>query len=115
MKNSGHSSSSTVLSISTVEMLNLIEQLKLQRHRSSTARNYYGIWQNFNNFIIKLDVKPNNWEDRIFLYVAYLIHNNRRSATIKSYILAIKAVLFGGGITNHEDSTLLSALTRACN
>ena len=95
-------------------MQNIVEQLRLQRHRNSTTRNYYGIWKNFNNFVIKLDIKPDNWEDRIVLYVAYLSQRKRRSATIKSYISAIKAVLFSGGIRLKEDNTLLAALTRVC-
>ena len=48
------------------------------------------------------------------LYVAYLIHNSRQSSTIKSYISAIKAVLYNGGIQISEDTALLSALTHTC-
>ena len=95
-------------------MQSIVDNLRQLRHRDSTRNNYYGIWKNFNNFFIRLDIKPNNWEDRIVLYVAYLIHGNRKSTTIKSYISAIKAVLFNGGIEINEDSTLLAALTRAC-
>ena len=73
--------------------------------------NYYGIWKNFNRFILRLDIKPTNWEDRLVMYVAYLIHMKRRSTTIKSYISAIKAVLFNGGIAINEDTALLAALT----
>ena len=86
----------------------------LMRYRDSTRHNYYDIWKNFNNFIIKLDIKPNNWEDRLVLYVAYLIQGNRKSTTIHSYISAIKAVLFNGGVEISEDSALLETLTRAC-
>ena len=92
----------------------VVNHLKLQRHRDSTRQNYYGIWKNFNEFFIKLDHKPIDWEDRIVLYVAFLIQNKRKSSTIKSYISAIKAVLFNGGIEIQEDATLLAALTRAC-
>ena len=85
------------------------------RHRDSTKVNYYGIWKNFNQFFIKLDCKPNTWEDRIVLYAAYLIQNHKKSTTVKSYVSAIKAVLFNGGIEITEDSTLLTSLTRACH
>ena len=101
-------------SVSTAEMQQIVEKLKLQRHRDPTRVNYYGIWKNFNKFFIKLDKKPIHWEDRIVLYVTFLIQKNRKSATIKSYVSAIKAVLFNGGMRMHEDSTLLSALTKAC-
>ena len=77
--------------------------------------NYYGIWKNFNDFFIKLDIKPNNWEDRLVLYTAFLIINNRKSSMVKSYISAIKAVLYNGGVKICEDTTLLSSLTKACN
>ena len=48
------------------------------------------------------------------LYVAFLIKNKRKSNTIKSYISAIKAVLFNGGIEINEDTALLASLTWAC-
>ena len=91
-------------SILTVELKNVVENLCQMRHRDSTQHNYYGIWKNFNNFIIKLDIKPNNWEDRLVLYMAYLIQGNRKSTTICSYISAIKAVLFNRGVEINEDS-----------
>ena len=107
-------SGSTATSISTDEILAAINQLRLQRHRNSTAKNYYGIWMNFNRFLIKLDKKPNNWEDRVVLFAAYLIQNKRKSTMVKSYISVIRAVLYNGGIILKEDAALLSSLTRAC-
>ena len=59
-------------------------------------------------------MKPNNWEDRITLFVAYLIDKNRKSTTIKCYISAIKSVLKDNLIEVDEDRYLLSSLTRAC-
>ena len=105
------SSSST---ISTVAMENLIEKLKMEKHRSSTRKNYYAIWKKFNEFYIKLDKKPNSWEERIVLYVGYLIENKRRAQTIKSYISAIKSVLMDDGVILNENKYLLTSLTRAC-
>ena len=63
----------------------IVDKLKGQRHRKTTRDNYYGIWKTFNEFFIKLDVKPKNWEDRITLFVAYLIDNNRKSMTIRIF------------------------------
>ena len=68
-----------------------------------TQQNYYGIWKNFNRFFLRLDVKPNAWEERLKLYVGYLVGCNKQSMTIKSYISAIKAVLYGVGIELNED------------
>ena len=76
--------------------------------------NYYHIWRTFNQFIIKLDVKPNNWEDRITLFVTYLIDKNWKSTMICSYISAIKAVLKDNLIHVDEDRYLLGSLTWAC-
>ena len=45
------------------------------------------------SFFVRLDSKPECWEDRLILYIGFLIEKNRRSSTIKSYISAIKAVL----------------------
>ena len=105
------SSSST---LSTAVIKSVIENLKLQKFRNLTKMNYYGIWKNFNQFFLKLDVKPDNWEDRLTLYIGYLINNNRKSTTIRSYISAIKAVLWNVDMDLSEYRILLSSLTKAC-
>ena len=86
----------------------------MDRHRDSTKAQYYSVWKTFNKFFIKLDKKPEHWEDRIVLFVGYLVEEKKKSSTVKSYILAIRAVLFGAGISVSVDQTLLNALTRAC-
>ena len=91
-----------------------MDKLKNDRNRSSTKANYYCIWRSFNEFIIKLDTKPATWEERLVLFVGYLIQNNRKSTTIRSYISAIKAVLREDGEILNEDTYLLTSLTRAC-
>ena len=59
-------------------------------------------------------MKPQAWEDRIVLYVGYLINNNKKSQTVKSYISALRAVLQHDGVQLEEDRFLLSSLTKAC-
>ena len=59
-------------------------------------------------------MKPTSWEDRLILFVGHLIDNDRKSATIKSYISAIKAVLKTDGQSLDENKYLLKSLTRAC-
>ena len=86
----------------------------MMRHRNSTRENYFAIWRNFNQFFIKLDCKPNNWEDRILLYVAFLIKSKKKSTTIKSYMSALKAILVVNKIKVNENKYLLASLTRAC-
>ena len=105
---------STSTTISTCEMERIVDKLNSQRHKSTTRNNYYKIWKLFNNFYLRLDQKPGNWEDRLTLFVAYMIENKKQSAMVKSYISAIKSVLREDGLKVHEDSFLLSSLTRAC-
>ena len=107
-------STSSASSISTSAIQALVEQLKTQRYMSSTKKNYYAIWKLFNQFFLKLDVKPNSWEDRLTLFVAYLIESNKKSTTIKCDISAIKGVLQDVNVALNEDKLLLSSMTSAC-
>ena len=101
-------------SISTSHMYRIIERLKSSQHQKSTDRNYLGIWRNFNNFIIKLDVKPDTWEARASLYGAYLVESGVQSSTLKSYMSAIKKVLTLDGYVWDQNKLLLNTLTNAC-
>ena len=101
-------------SISTAALQQIVDKLKNQRNRQSTDKVYYQIWKQFNEFFIKLDIKPRTWEERIVLFVGYLIENNRKSTTIRSYISAIKSVLQKDGVELNQDQFLLTSLTRAC-
>ena len=76
--------------------------------------NYYAVWKLFNEFFIKLDVKPETWEERLILFVGFLVGTNKKSTTIRSYVSAIKSVLRDDGAMLNENSYLLSSLTRAC-
>ena len=92
----------------------LVEKLKCQSHRSSTRQNYHGIWKNFNEFIIRLDDKPESWEERLTLFVGYLISKGMKANSVKSYISAIKCVLREDGVELNADRYVLNALTKAC-
>ena len=54
------------------------------------------------------------WENRITLFVGYLIDNGKQSSTVKSNVSAIKAVLTNHGIKINEDQFLINSLTKAC-
>ena len=108
------SGSSCSSRISTLAIEQIIERLKNEKHRESTRKIYRSVWKNFNEFFVRLDRKPSNWEDRIVLYVGYLVHSKRKSTMIRSYISAIHAVLLNYGVKLSEDLNLLSSLTRAC-
>ena len=40
-----------------------IDKMKCNRVRNTTKKNYLGIWRTFNQFYIRLDIKPESWED----------------------------------------------------
>ena len=63
---------------------------------------------------MRLDVKPDKWEDRLVLFVGYLVNNDRKASTINIYISAIKTVLQEDGFKLNEDRFLLNSLTHAC-
>ena len=94
-------------------MSDLVEKLKTGRFRGTTQKNYYSVWKAFNHFIICLDIKPKNWEDRIILYVNCLIQCKKKASTIRSYVSAIRAVLMNDGYKLNEDKFLLNSMTRA--
>ena len=108
------SSSSQSSKISTSHIEFIIEKLKMQQHRSSTAHNYYTIWRAFNGFLFKLDRIPHFGEDRVSLYCTYLVDAGAQSQTIKSYISAIKAILKSDNYKWVEERGLLHTLTRTC-
>ena len=106
--------SSTSSRISTARMTDIMDQLSRERFRDSTKRNYYAIWKIFNQFIVRLDVIPKHWEERIPLFVAHLIESKKQSSTIRSYLSGIRATLKDAGIKLNEDHYLVSSLTKAC-
>ena len=63
---------------------------------------------------MRLDVKPDSWEDRIMLFTGYLIENQKQSSTVWSYISAIKAILQADGKEIHKNRVLLASITWAC-
>ena len=91
-----------------------MNKLVNDRVRMSTRVNYKSVWKTFNEFFIKLDVKPDNWEDRITLFAAYLVDQQKQSQTVRSYVSAIKGILRADGVEINENKFLLSAITRAC-
>ena len=47
-------------------------------------------------------------------FVGYLVQNNKKASTIRSYISAIRSVLQDIKVTLKEDKVLLASLTKAC-
>ena len=95
-------------------MSSIVEELKFGRFRKATRKNYYTIWKAFNEFFIKLDRKPETWEERLTLFVGFLIKDNKKSSTIRSYVSGIKAVLKDIDVELNENRFLMTSLTKAC-
>ena len=107
-------SSSDLSKISTNQMQFILESLKCSRNRDSTRYNYHTVWKLFSKFVLQLDVKPNSWEECIFLFLTYLVNIGRQSLTVKSYYSAIKAVLRDDNYELNENTVLVHTITRAC-
>ena len=113
-RGSSDAASSHYSTISARSMELIIDRLKMKQVRETTSKNYMGIWRHFNKFLIKLDNKPPEWEQRTALFCAYLIDKGNKSATLKSYISAIKMVLKEDGYSWDDNKILFNSLTRAC-
>ena len=83
-------------------------------NQKTTRDNYFGIWRNFNKFLIRLDRRPKSWEDRTAAYIGYLVKHGYQSATVRSYTSAIKASLRLIDYEWNEKKMLISTLTKAC-
>ena len=70
-------------------------------------------WKQFGKFFLRLDLKPINWEQRITLFLGYLIEYRLKNSTIKSYLSALRAVLAEDGIEIKDDKFALTSLIRA--
>ena len=93
----------------------IMNKLTAQRNRVSTKLNYLNTWRRFNDFVIRLDVKPPTWEEHASLFAAYLIEERGlQSSSVKSYISAIKRILVDDGYNWDDQAVLLSSLTHAC-
>ena len=111
---SSRTSSSEKTTISTAEIRQIVEKLRVQRCRDSTRATYHRIWKIFSDFYFRLDDKPTTWEDRIILFMGHLVNNNLKSSTIRSYISALRTVLAEDGHEFDHQNFVISSLTRAC-
>lgn len=90
------------------------EKIKGLGIRPSTRKGYYRRWKALNKFLIKFDTIPDTWEERITLYVTHLINQKKKSATVKSYLSAIRYILREDGVDLNENKIELAALIKAC-
>ena len=86
----------------------------MSKLRLSTRDNYLCIWKLFNQFVIRLDNILCTWEQRAAMFCAHLIDEGLQSATVRSYLSAIKSVLKDNDYDWDDSQTLLATLIRAC-
>ena len=91
-----------------------MQKLLCQQTRNSTTQMYLRIWRQFNTFIIRLDKMPKLWEDRVMLFITYKIDNSLQSASVRSYVSAIKRILIDDGYQWDDTKILLGSLTKVC-
>ena len=108
------SSGSSMTTISSQRMEEILDKLAMHTTRHSTAANYQAIWRKFNRFLVNLDRKPPTWEHRMCLYGAHLVEQGAQSATIKLYFSAIKKVLTYINYKVDDEKLLIHTLSQAC-
>ena len=108
-----NSSTSGSSKISADGLYLTLEQMKGDHVRGSTKLNYHGIWTNFNKFVIQLDHIPSTWEEKTCLYCVALFKQGYQSATVRSYVSAIKYKLVTDNYEWNDNLVLLSTLTKS--
>ena len=99
--------------LSTLGMEEILDKLENSSIRKSTKDSYIKIWRSFNKFTLRLDRIP-KWEDRALLYLAFLVENGAQSATIKTYMSAIKNIVRIDKYKWDNDRATITALTQVC-
>ena len=95
-------------------MERVLDSLKSQSTRASTAKNYHTIWTKFNKFLIRLDRKPKLWENRVALFCADMVERGIKSTTVRSYVSAIKKTLRNDNYDWDDNLILMESLIKAC-
>ena len=115
-KSIAKSTSSGTSKISMDHIHNVIEKLKSNQTRESTAITYHKVWRLFNAFLIRLDNSHSHtsWEERLVLFGTHLVDSGVQSSTIKLYFSAIKHVLRVDGYEWDDNIAMLSTITRSC-
>ena len=87
----------------------------MQKYRDTTRCTYHHIRKLFNQFFLRLDIKPCSWEDCLVLFTRFLVKNKLKSSTAKKYLSAIRSVLLELGEKISTDNYLIKALTKVCH
>lgn len=80
----------------------------------ATKDMYHSVWCNFNRFLLCFDDLPTTWEEKLVLYASFLADIGTASATVASYMSALKYVLRHDGVDLNNESCKLASIIRAC-
>lgn len=85
------SSNDSLISAEYFKMV--LDELEVKAVEDSTMKVYMVAWHAINNFYCRLDNKPKPWQQRMALFIAFMIKKRFEKSTIKTYIAGIKYVL----------------------
>lgn len=92
----------------------IVDRLSNADVSEATRQMYHKVWCNFNRFLLCFDDLPTSWEEKLVLYASFQADIGNASATVASYISAIRYVLRHDGIELNNDSCKLASIIRAC-
>lgn len=92
----------------------VVERLSNDDIQGSTKKMYHSVWCNFNKFLLTFDDLPTTWEDKMVLYATFLADIGNHSATVSSYMSAIRYVLRHDGVEINDKCCRLSSIIRSC-
>lgn len=108
------SSSTEPEKISLAMFYRIVDRLSNDDICEATKQMYHKIWCNFNRFLLCFDDLPTSWEEKLVLYAAFLADIGNASATVSTYMSAIRYVLNHDGVELNDDSCRLASIIRAC-
>lgn len=79
--------------MSTEYFQRVLDQLATKAVEDSTMEVYMAAWHAMNKFYCRLDRKPKPWDQRMSLFIAFMIKKRFEKATIQTYISGIKYIL----------------------
>lgn len=79
--------------LSTEFFEKVLQELEFRAVEDSTMHVYMTAWRSMQDFYCRLDRKPKPWDQRMSLFIAYMIKKRFEKATIQTYISGIKYVL----------------------
>lgn len=92
----------------------IVDKLSNSDVCQATKEIYHSVWCNFNRFLLCFDDLPTSWEEKLVLFASFLADIGTASATVASYMSALRYVLRHDGVDLSDDSCRLASIIRAC-